>query len=64
MAKHESESTYMCMDNTRMSEKTFFVPLVFGGNLLTIVIVMNTCIENKKFASAQLNLYKKGTSAY
>ena len=25
MAKHESESTYICMDNTRISEKTFFV---------------------------------------
>ena len=37
MAKHESESTYICMDNMRISEKTFFVPLTFGGYLLTIV---------------------------
>ena len=36
MAKHESESTYICMDNTRISEKTFFVPLGFGGYLPTI----------------------------
>ena len=34
MAKRESESTYICMDKTRISEKTFFVPL--GGYLLTI----------------------------
>ena len=38
MAKHESESTYICMDNTRISERTFFVPLGFGGYLLTIAI--------------------------
>ena len=37
MAKHESESTYISMDNTRISEKTFSVPLGFGGFLLTIV---------------------------
>ena len=36
MDKHEIESTYICMDNTRISEKTFFVPLGFGGYLLTI----------------------------
>ena len=36
MAKHESESTYISMDNTRLSEKTFTVPLRFGGYLLTI----------------------------
>ena len=36
MAKHESESTYICMNNTRIYEKTFFVPLGFGGYLLTI----------------------------
>ena len=38
-AKHESESTYICIDNTRISEKTFFVPLRFGGYLLTIETV-------------------------
>ena len=27
------------MDNTRKSEKTFFVPLGFGGYLLTIAVV-------------------------
>ena len=36
MAKHESESTYICMDNTRISEKRFLVPLGFWGYLLTI----------------------------
>ena len=36
MPKHESESTYISMDNTRISEKTFSVPLGFGGYLLTI----------------------------
>ena len=36
MSKHESESTYICMDNTRISEKTFSVPLGFGVYLLTI----------------------------
>ena len=36
MAKHESESTYNCMDNMRISEKTFSVPLGFGGYILTI----------------------------
>ena len=40
MAKHESESTYICMDNTPISEKTFFVPLGFGGYLLTIEYVV------------------------
>ena len=35
MAKQESESTYICIDNTRISEKTFLVPLGFGGYLLT-----------------------------
>ena len=36
LAKHESESTYICMNNTRISEETFFGPLGFGGYLLTI----------------------------
>ena len=36
MAKHENESIYVSMDNTRISEKTFSVPLGFGGYLLTI----------------------------
>ena len=36
MAKHESECTYIRMDNSQISEKTFFVPLGFGGYLLTI----------------------------
>ena len=36
MAKHEIESTYISMDNTRISEKTFSVPLGIGGYLLTI----------------------------
>ena len=40
MAKHVSESTYICMDNTRISEKTLLVPLGFGGYLLTIAKVM------------------------
>ena len=31
MAKHEKESTYISMDNTRIFEKTFSVPLGFGG---------------------------------
>ena len=39
MAKHKSESTDICMDNTRISEKTFFVPLGFGGYFLTIVYI-------------------------
>ena len=39
MAKHEGESTYISMDNTRISEKTFSVPLGFGGYLLTIEVV-------------------------
>ena len=34
MAKRESESTYICMDNTQISEKTFFVHLGFGGYIL------------------------------
>ena len=38
MAKRESESTYICMDNTRISEKKFFVPLECGGYPLTIDI--------------------------
>ena len=38
MAKHESESTYICNDNTWISEKTFFVPLGFGGYLLIVEI--------------------------
>ena len=33
MAKHESERTYICMDKTRISKKTFLVPLGFGGYL-------------------------------
>ena len=37
MAKHESESTCICMDNTQISEKTFLLPLEYGGYLLTIV---------------------------
>ena len=41
MAKHKSESTYICMDNTRISDKTFFVPLGFGGYLLTIDTMYN-----------------------
>ena len=40
MAKHENKSTYICTDNTRISEKTFFVSLEFGGYLLTIVYAM------------------------
>ena len=47
MDKHERESTNICMDrmsfrifaychNTRISERTFFVPLGFEGYLLTI----------------------------
>ena len=39
MAKHKNESTYISMDNSRISEKTFSVPLGFGGYLLTIVHV-------------------------
>ena len=36
MAKHENEGTYISMDNTLISEKTFSIPLGFGGYLLTI----------------------------
>ena len=44
MAKHESESTYISMDNTRISEKTFSVPFGFGGYILTI----DMCIVHPK----------------
>ena len=36
MVKHENESTYMCIDYTPISERTFSVPLGFGGYLLTV----------------------------
>ena len=39
MAKHENECTYISMDNTRISEKTFSVPLGFGWYFLTIAYV-------------------------
>ena len=51
MAEHESERTYICTDNTRISEKTFFVPLGFGGYLLTIVIADN------RMSSSSYKLY-------
>ena len=35
--KHESESTYICIDNSRISEKPFLVPLGFGGYLPTCI---------------------------
>ena len=38
MVKHENESTHISMDNTRISEKTFSVPLGFGGYIITIVV--------------------------
>ena len=38
MPKHESESTYICMDNSRISEKPFLVPLGFGGYFLACTI--------------------------
>ena len=41
MAKHKSESTYISMDNTQISEKAFSVPLGFGGYLLTIACASN-----------------------
>ena len=37
IAKHESESTYISMDNTWISEKTFSVPLGFGDTFLPLI---------------------------
>ena len=48
MAKHENESTYISMDNTRISEKTFSLPLGFEGYLLTIDFA--ACASESAFA--------------
>ena len=53
MAKHESGSTYICMDNSRIFEKTFFVPLGFEGYLLAIEYVVHETSEYIKIETDQ-----------
>ena len=59
MANHESENTYTCigMDNTRISEKIFFVPLGFGGYLLTIDRDLNITFSLHKRPNNDLYWY-------
>ena len=47
MAKHENETAYISMDNTRISENTFSVPLGFWGYLLTIMYANTGCPKSK-----------------
>ena len=59
MANHESESTYISLDNTRISKKTFSVPLGFGGYLLTIDV--GPCGKKCKDLFCEIDLvYTKG----
>ena len=45
--KHESESTYICMDNIREYPKrhSSYLDLGFGGYLLTIEVDLNLYIQ-------------------
>ena len=54
MAIHESESTYICMDNTRIFEKTLSVPLGFEG-----YHCYNYILNISKFSSMKLECIKR-----
>ena len=60
MAKHESESTYICMDDTRIFEKTFFVPLGFGGYLLTIVSDIEKITSEGRLTLCTITIFTRG----